>query len=954
MIMFDQYCHCFVAVLLVLGLSLSPANLAFGQGTIEGEVSNAETGEPLPGVNVVIEELGRGSAADSEGRYVIEGVPAGTHEITARFVGFQSQTKEVMVSEGETTVVNFRLEEEAIGLDEVVVTGAAGRTQRREMGASISSVDVGELALSSSPSMEDLLAGASPGMDLNIGEGMSGSGAQIRLRGNSSISQVNAPLVYIDGLRIRSTGFPKAVPPVGYSGRSNNTTANPINDIDPSTIDRVEIVKGAAATTLYGTEAAPGVIQVFTKEGTERKAQWSFRVRQGFQNMQEFGPSNTPFYRMDPFLKRGHQQKYSGSVIGGNQGINYFLSTSYTDNVGVLPDDNQQKFTTRANIGFNPAEFLNIDFNTYYVNDDVQNPPAGNNAQGLTLNALRGEANYLGTTEPSEIRKTLDTSIKTSRDHFVIGGTANYSPVEPLNSRLRVGLDRADMELRTFRPRGFLFAPEGKMSNRNWVSNTITLDFVTNYDFEISSDLSSRISVGGQRIQEITNEVVGYAENFSSPGEPVLSDGGSTLSFEDRIEKITAGGFIQGVLRYLDRYFLTVGFRLDGNSAFGDDFGLQPYPQASLSYVVSEESFWNDDWGTFRLRGAYGHAGQAPGTFDAVRTWENAPWGDQSAFLPGNVGDPSLGPERTVETEGGFELTTLSDRLTIDFNYYRQITKDALLPVTQIPSKGFEGSQLRNAGELKNSGIEFSVQSTLYESGEWTFDLGGSVATNQSEVLDLGDAPPFTVSGGGWIEEGEPFPAIRGRRVLNEEEVADPEYLRDENGDIAFDVYGPNNPTHTFTLEPTITFPYGIQLTSRFQYKGGHYMTDGASSNVAFRQNAPMCQSFYENPGQTTALERARCDVDELSKPFNSWVYPADVLKLRSATLRTPLPFAQSVAQSASFSLSVNNIRLWLNDDFWAFDPEMTGQEGLNQVTRSITEHIPAPYSVRASIDITL
>jgi outer membrane receptor protein involved in Fe transport len=938
---------------IILGL-FALVSGAYGQtGTIEGVVTDRD-GEPLAGVNMVIDELNLGSATSADGRYTIQEVPAGSHVVVARFVGFQPQRQEVDVAAGETVSLDFTLGERTIDMEQVVVTGAAGRAQRREVGNTVSAISVGELE-DSPTSVEDILSGSLPGVTLSVGEGMSGSGSQIRLRGNTSISQTNAPLIFVDGLRIRSGGYPKNVPPVGYSGRSANVTANPINDLNPVNIDRVEIVKGAAATTLYGTEAAPGVIQVFTKESTpDSEPVWSFRTQQGYSEMQAFGPSNAPFYRVEPFLRRGYRQNYSGSVRGGAEGVTYFVSGSYGDNQGVLPEDSQQKFSTRGNFGFNPVESLQVNFNAYYVNDEVQNPPAGNNAQGLTLNAFRGDQNYFADGSAETIRQVLDTEMTTRRDHFVIGGTVNYSPSEDFSGRLRVGLDRTDMELRSYRPLGFVFAEQGKMSNRNWISNVTTVDLVNNYEFNLGSALESRLSVGGQYVNTTTNSVWGYAENFSSPGEPTLSDGALTLSFESRIQEINAGAFVQDVLSYRDRYFLTLGLRVDGNSAFGEDFGLQPYPKASLSYVLSDEAFWNDDWGTLRLRAAYGHAGQAPGTFDAVRTWTSRPWGDQSAFLPGNVGNPQLGPERTVETEGGFNLTTLGDRLDIEFTYFRQITNDALLPVTQVPSEGFAGSQLENAGKLRNSGLELNVESTLFENGDWGGDLGVSLSTNQSEVLDLGDAPPFSVSGGGWIAEGEPFPAVRGRRILNPDEVAEPEFLRDENGDITFDVHGPNNPTHTISARPRLQLPFGMTLSARFEYQGGHYIVDGASDNLAARGNLPQCQAFYENPDQATALTRARCDVELQAGAYTSFVYPSDFLKLRHATFRAPLPFLRSATRGATFSLSIRNVRLWLTDGFDAFDPEMTGQEGLNQITRSITEHIPAPYTVTATIDVSL
>jgi hypothetical protein len=184
--------------------------------------------------------------------------------------------------------------------------------------------------------------------------------------------------------------------------------------------------------------------------------------------------------------------------------------------------------------------------------------------------------------------------------------------------------------------------------------------------------------------------------------------------------------------------------------------------------------------------------------------------------------------------------------------------------------------------------------------------------------------------------------------------VAESEFVSDDYGGITFDVYGPNNPTHTVSVRPRLELPYDMVLSARAEFQGGHYMTDGASSNLVSRNNVAQCQPFYENPDQATALKRARCDEEIESGAYSSYVYPADFLKLRNVTFRAPLPFLQSSTQGTSFSLTVRNIRLWLNDDFEAFDPEMTGQEGLGQITRSITEHIPAPYTVTATIDVSL
>ena len=157
------------------------------------------------------------------------------------------------------------------------------------------------------PVLGHMLSARIPGLNIQGTSGASGAGGVIRLRGNSSVAMSNAPLVYIDGVRVRSDSYPKNVPPTGYSGRGHNTLSSPLNDINPNDVERVEVIKGAAATTLYGTEAAAGVIQIFTKKGTSgvSGAKWNVQVDQGTIFLPEFGTEERPYFGLGPFVKDG-------------------------------------------------------------------------------------------------------------------------------------------------------------------------------------------------------------------------------------------------------------------------------------------------------------------------------------------------------------------------------------------------------------------------------------------------------------------------------------------------------------------------------------------------------------------------------------------------------------------------------------------------------------------------
>jgi len=181
------------------------------------------------------------------------------------------------------------MEQEILGLDEIVVTGTAGAARRREVGNSVARIDLAQVD-EPVANVEQLLQSRTPGLVINESAGMTGAGAQIRLRGSVSVSQSNQPLIYIDGIRVKSDAYKKNVPPADFSGRSGNVTASPLADINPEDIERIEVIKGAAATTLYGTEAAAGVIQIFTRRGASGAPRWTIQVDQGFNRLRPFSP----------------------------------------------------------------------------------------------------------------------------------------------------------------------------------------------------------------------------------------------------------------------------------------------------------------------------------------------------------------------------------------------------------------------------------------------------------------------------------------------------------------------------------------------------------------------------------------------------------------------------------------------------------------------------------------
>jgi TonB-dependent SusC/RagA subfamily outer membrane receptor len=944
-------------------------------GRITGMVTSARSMNPLSEVQVFVSETSQGALSGQNGRYLILNVAPGTYTVTAQRIGYATQTQEVTVGAGEDVVLNFAMSEEALGLDEIVVTGTAGAARRREVGNVINQIDLTD-APSTQPNVDQILASQAPGLQMNVGSGAAGSGAQIRLRGAVSVNQSNQPLIFIDGVRVKSDAYAKNVPPTGYSGRSGNTAASPLNDINPNDIERIEIIKGAAASTLYGTEAAAGVIQIFTKRGSSGAPRWTAQIDQGFNNLAAFQPdvdvrppgdptfAETPegeysyqFLNMDPFLRTGYRNRYALSVAGGGQALQYFISAQTESNEGVLPNDDEDKINLRGNFTFTPLSNLSVQVNSSYTRTDVSNTATGNNAHGLTLNAFRRERNYFSSGDTELLRTLLNQDITTRIDRFILGTTLNWQPTSAFTNKLVVGYDQAAQDNRNLRPFGFVRAPLGILSALNADFTTLWVDYVGSYELDLSDDISTTLSFGGQSTTDETRTVNAEGRDFPGPGEPDIDAGGVTLAFENRLRVVNAGVFAQALFGFSDKYFITAGFRLDGNSAFGEDLNLQFLPRLSASYIMSDEDFWSDSWGSLKLRAAYGEAGRAPGAFDAVRTWSPVGYGGSPAFWPNNLGNPNLGPEITTEIEAGFDWAFLDNRVSTEFTYYRQETTGGLFDVRFPPSQGFALSQAENVGEMVNQGIELAIFTSIIDGQNWGFDFATNVYTNESEVLSLGGAVPFT-AGGGWVFEGQPIMSRRGIKFRNGDQLADPRPCTESDGPdaVCFErdqFFGPAQPELILNFTPTIRGPYGVTLSARTEYQGGAYIQDGAArAGISRNVRWPTCSAYYEladagQRAQTTMQQRKECEAGNAEGGL--MIFSADHFRLRDVTLQVPLGGLVPGASNSTLTFTAQNA--WLhNFDLPGFDPNQLGNTGFDSQNPAITEHVPAPRTFLMSL----
>jgi hypothetical protein len=648
--------------------------------------------------------------------------------------------------------------------------------------------------------------------------------------------------------------------------------------------------------------------------------------------------------RIDPWLKTARRMGYSLSAGGGDP-VRYYISATYDRNEGVLPDDLEKRLILRGNFDFAPAKRLSVSWTNAVARNQISNTSGGFNAQGLVFNAYRGDKNFTGVPGKESIDRILAWDLTTSLLHFIGGLTATYSMSDRMSHTVTVGYDRAEDEMRSLRPYGFVFAPQGILWADRWVGSTVTADYLGRSTFDIGG-LNATLAWGAQTVRNEVASVAGYAEGFPGPGNVVLSSGALSLAFENRARGVTSGAFSQVVLDFRNRYFLTAGIRFDGSSSFGSDYGLQSYPRLSASYVISDEPFWPRQLGQVKVRAAYGQAGRAPRTFDAVRTWSPTNYEGKPAFVPLTIGNSQLGPERTAETEIGFEAGDPRSRLRADFTFYRRRTRNALLPISQPPSLGFIGTQLQNVGSLLNTGTELALSGSFFRASRVTLDAGLDLTLSRSRVVELGGASSFVIDQTAWIIEGKPMLLVRGSRVTNPNEIAEPVVEKDHD-------FGPNFPTRVVGLRTALGFWRGIELAARVEYSGGNYLFDQASNNLARQGAWPVCDDAYKRiaageRSMLTAWQRLFCD--PLTVPRDGSIYPADFVRLRALTLTMPLPGSFFQARRGTIALSARNYLLWKKKEFLVFDPEMIGFDGMDATVRQIDMHVPSPMGLTLAV----
>jgi TonB-linked SusC/RagA family outer membrane protein len=756
-----------------------------------------------------------GALTDNNGAFVVNAVPAGTATVRALRIGYAPATQSVTVPASGAVEATFALDKAVTQLEEVVTT-ATGLQSRREVGNVLATVQADSIAAEAPvTNVTELLQARTPGVQIIQGNGNTGASPSIRIRGASSLSLTNEPLVIVDGVRVDNSAQ------LGGIGGVSTTRINRLSAFNADDIESIDVVKGPSAAALYGTAAANGVLVIKTRRGAPGRTRWSAygeggRVTQPadfFDNYRAWGrnivsgaPTAAPVLcrisdqalgrctrdsltTFNPFMNPDTRPfaatpRWLGGLqaSGGSQQFQYFVGAEREDETGPfeMPEaeiaritqsrgsaprsdqvhPNRLKQTSlRGNFGVPLGRAAQLTVSSGYIDRTLNTPFEGSFFQGLwnQVYFAPGYRTPTGGTAAQYVGDIYSVS-QVSRDQRVTGSSSfAWQPASWLDTRAVAGIDQnANYAYRFARPGEGTnggWGPPGLTGGRDATRNTVSrysVDLGATASWRPLERLSTRTSVGAQWFKDTQYETA--VQGYQLPPGAQNPNGATTQrTFESTTENATYGAFVEEVVGWSERRFLTLGVRTDQNSAFGRSVGNTVYPRAALSWVLSEESWFPKGLlraDNLRLRGAFGQAGVQPTTIAALQflTAFSVPVGgaETAALRIQALGNQNLRPEVTTELEGGLDATWLGGRVGLEATYFSKASRDALFNNPLAPSVGSAQtgapSQWQNLAKVRNAGLELAVNAELVRTQPFSWNLRVNGSTLANKLVTVGPA----------------------------------------------------------------------------------------------------------------------------------------------------------------------------------------------------------------------
>ncbi|WP_156833806.1 SusC/RagA family TonB-linked outer membrane protein [Christiangramia salexigens] len=979
------YSHFFKVAFLVLFPSI-----IFAQEVLEGKTINEATGEVVPFVNVIEKGTTNGTTSDFEGNFsiTVQSLPT---TLVFSYIGFETQEKRVTANSPMT----INIVESAAALDEVVITGLATSIKRQNAANAVASISAEDISgRTPPPTLDGALYGKFAGATVSANSGAPGGGLSVKLRGATSIQGNTQPLYIIDGVYIDNSSIPAGLNTVsaasaGGSSSNQDNPSNRIADINPEDIANIEILKGASAAAIYGSRAAAGVVIITTKRGKAGETKFNFsqatgwtevtkllglrdyneeRVRETFGDAaaQSFiearGENRLIDYEEEIFGEKGLISITNFSMSGGGEKTRFYSGITHNDENGIVKNTGYKKTSLRLNLDHKPTDFLKLALSSSYIHSSANRGFFNNDNSGTTIGVtLTGTTPWLelfpnengiypdnpaGASNPLQTRDLVRNNETINR--FIIGGTANIDLYKADKSNLelimRGGLDFYGLKTRAIFPKELQFQKlsngglngvsiQGDTQNKNY---NLSAFLVHNYFTD--NDLNFRTQAGITREYFDRNTQLISATTLVA-SETNVDQAANTGVDQTRLLQEDSGFFVQEEVNYQDKVIATLGVRGDKSSNNGDANELFYYPKASVALNLNEFGFWNDNssWDQFKLRTAYGEAGNFP-PFGALFTSYNT-------FSTGNLlgisligvrGDKDLKSERQKEFEVGTDLSFFQNRLNFSATYYVKTIDDLILQAALEPSTGFT-SEFVNAGALRNNGVELSVDAVPVDTEELTWSVGANFFKNKSEITRL-DVDPFNIGAFGAtlgtfrIEEGESATQIVG--------------IGPNPGPSGFQKYGDSEPDFQMGFNSQILYK-NFDLSFVWQWKNGGENINLTALLTDLNGTSHDYDTIDLDPSGT--LGNGPYRVSQLGSSAAVFVEDASYLRLRELGLYYRVP---KDVLSGWFNESVDQIKLGFSGsnlinifDYNSYDPEVSNF-GANGIFTGV-EVTPFPSSKR-------
>nr|WP_276900076.1 SusC/RagA family TonB-linked outer membrane protein [Pedobacter kyonggii] len=788
--------------------------------TITGKITAVDDGGPLPGASVKIKGTTTGTSTDANGSFTIQ-VPSPNAVLVISLLGYKTQE----ITVGNKTTVNAVLASDAQELQEVTISTALGITrQAKSLGYAAQSVKSEDLNFNHQPNLINALQGKVAGATISSTGGGPGQGASIKIRGINSIDPniPSDPLYVIDGVQIDNTTSTLGANPDGTAYGSRGVS-NRASDVNPEDIETINILKGGAATALYGLRGANGVVVITTKKGKaggfninlnstygfdqvlispDVQTEYTQGVRGAYTNPPAgigpaWGPTIAEAKLIDPThpdqlfnnykqaFGTGQQVKNSVSVAGGSEAIKFFSSVSQLYQKGMMPNTDYKNFSARLNTDFTISPKLKAAVNMNFNNSGGYTYSADRFGEGLAYWSPRydvansenpnGTQVYLGTNNP--IWGTGNNKLKGDVNRFIAGASLAYDPVKWLNFSYRFGVDTySDNRIRT--ARGPMFTGENVYDNSfgyygeyNTKFRTLNSTFVATLTSKIVKGLNGTLRLGQEVYDKRVKDVGVLGSqlsiyNFFNLGNAKVLTPSQTIT-----EKRLVGYFGEATFDYNNYLFLTLTGRNDITSTLPKDNRSFFYPSASLSYVFSDHFKLPTSISQAKLRLSYAQIGKDAveyATSSGFTNYINLPTGTTGLTISSNLGNPTLRPEFTNSFEAGLEMSFFKNRLGFDFTYYYSLSKDQIVRAQVTSATGYVSSFI-NAGDIRNRGVELVINGKPILNDQFRWDVNLNLSANRNKVLTMPNGISELVYGAarGYGNAGVTMKLIQGQPYGN-------------------------------------------------------------------------------------------------------------------------------------------------------------------------------------------